>query len=417
MPHHKRKRLHKRDAYVPASGSVVESDPTPTATFLAQNTVAPPSLNPTGIPLITSTPFEDTVTTAAQSSTPTASASTSASSGNQISLVTVIGACVGALIAFLLAVALALHCSKRQKKSSGYLKSRNAANNGSRRRSHLEAWTRIDDGDQLKGQDQRERPMRQRPPSGPLGAMFHRTISNTSGEKSLEGHNRESVGTMQHFAKYHPCLAAEMASQGATKGVDGELAKPPPVLHLMGRGLDMTPPISWDGETVGGDSLMSLHSGFSNPKSPHMATAKSTPLATVSSLHRWESAEVMHVSQVDSDFSEVGLLRNPFADSTSSVKNSPKGQNPFFSARDYPLKRTLLPDTHKNPFVDPNSTRDSSSAIRSLIAALEVPHQLDGNDRIVSVQSSVYSRGTGDDCDSAISVTAFPYPPTQVNLR
>ncbi|KAG8213393.1 hypothetical protein J3R82DRAFT_11892 [Butyriboletus roseoflavus] len=421
MSFHKHKTLHKRDSYVvPASGSVVESNPTPTASILAQNTavVANPNSTQVGIPLVSTSVLESSSTTLAQSSTPTASASSTASAGNQLSLGTVIGACVAALIALILAVTLAIYCSKRQ--TPGYLKSRNAANNVSRRRSHLEPWTRIgDDGERREGQEQSNRPMRQRPPSGPLGAMFHRTISTTSGEKSSEGHNRESIGTMHHFAKYHPCLAAEMASQGAikgVKGVDGELAKPPPVLHLMNRGSDMTHPISLDGDTIRGDSFMSLHS---DSKSPHMvAMAKSTPAAIVSALHRWESAEVMHVSQVGSDFSEAGEFRNPFSDSApSTAKSSPKGENPFFSARDHPVKRTLLPNTHKNPFSDSYYTRDSSTAIRSLIAALEEPHGLDSDDRIVSVQSSVYSRGTADDGDSAISVTAFPYPPTQINLR
>ena len=258
--------------------------------------------------------------------------------------------------------------------------------------------------------------MRQRPPSASFGAMFQRTISTASGEKSSESHNRESVGTMQHFVKYHPDLAAEMASQGTVTGVDGSVPKPPPALQLMGRGLDMAPPISWDGETIGGESFISLHSGLANPTSPvMMATAKSTPLATTSSLHRWESAEVVHVSQIGSDFSDYGELQNPFADSASSVKSSLKVQNPFFGARDQPVRRTIVPDTHKNPFADANAPRESSdAAIQSLIAALQNPTS---NDRIVSLQSSVYSRMTGDDADSAISVTAFPYPPAKINVR
>lgn len=270
-----------------------------------------------------------------------------------------------------------------------------------------------DGGDRWEGQEQS---MRQRPPSTSLGAMFQRANSTISGEKSSDGHNRESVGTMQHFVQYHPGLAAEMASQGTIKTVDGKVAKPPPAL-LTGRGLDMAPPISWDGETVGGESFMSLPSGLSNPTSPvMMATAKSTPLATTSSLHRWESAEVVHASQIGSDFSEYGELQNPFADSASSIKSSLKVQNPFFSAQNHPVRRTPRPDTHKNPFADADVPRDSSSdAIQSLIAALQGP--TGHNDRIVSVQSSVYSRMTGDDGDSAISVTAFPYPPTQINVR
>jgi hypothetical protein len=266
-----------------------------------------------------------------------------------------------------------------------------------------------DDADRWEGQE------KQRPPSATLGTMFQRTLSNLSAEKSSETHNRESVGTMQHFVKYHPGLAAEMASQGAIAGVNSKVAKPPPVLRLMGRSTDLAPPVSWDGETVGGESVMSLHSSWSNSASPMMmATAKSTPPTTSSFLHRWESAEVVHV---DSEVSEDGELPNPFADSrasSSSIRSSSKGRNPFFSGRDHPVRRTLLPDTHKNPFADPDApSRDSSDPILSLIAALEQPM----SDRVVSFQSSLYSRMTGDDGDSTISVTAFPYPPTQINIR
>lgn len=408
--------LRKRDSYLQPSGSVVESEPTPTGSLLVQNTMSVTGipLPSSGIPLTSSSVFETLSTPAVQSPTPTSAASSSNTSGDQISLGTVIGACVAALIALLLSVLLAFYCSKRHKKSTAYARSRNAVNNISRRRSRLEPWKRIDDGgDHGEGQ---AHSMKQRPLSGPLGAMFHRTISNTSGEKSSEAGNRESVGTMQHFAKYHPGLAAEMASQGAGTGVDEEVAKPAPVLRLKGRASEMVPPVSWDGETVGGDSFFSLHSTSVSPNM--MATERSTPPATTTVLHRWESAEVVHVSQVGSEVSDTGELQNPFSDKASSVKsrNSMRVQNPFFSGRDHLVRRTLLPDTHENPFADTNVPQDSSDAIRSLIAALEVPKEQDNN-RVISVQSSVYSRATGDDGDSAISVAAFPYPPTQINLR
>ncbi|KAI9568273.1 hypothetical protein HD554DRAFT_793702 [Boletus coccyginus] len=420
MSLHSHKVLRRRSGYLPVSGSVVESNPTPTASLLAQNTQTvdgtPVGSPPPGIPLVPSAVSENTSTSATQSPTPIASTSSSTPSGNQISLGTVIGACVAALTALVLAVVLAFYCSRRHKRLAAYSKSRNIANNCSRRRSHLEPWKRMDDGgDRWEGQ---ERPMKQAPSSASLGAMFQRSISNASGEKSLEGHNRESVGTMRHFVKYHPDLAAEMASQGTITGAGEKVAKPPPVLHLMGRGLDMAPPVSWDGETIGGESFTSRPSGLSNSTSTAMmATERSTPPATASFLHRWESAEVLHVSQVGSDPSEEGELPNPFADSASSVRSSTRGRNPFFSARDQPARRTLLPNTHKNPFVDENAPPDSDAAIQSLIAALQVPTGRGGDDRIVSIQSSLYSRMTGDDCDSAISVTAFPYPPTQINVR
>ena len=409
MSLHRRTVLRRRDGYLPLSGSVVESDPTPTASTLVQNTAVPTNSSPSqsGIPLVDSSVF-NTPTSTSQSSTPTSSTPAATTSGNQISLGTVIGACVAALIALLLSVFLAFYCSKRYKQCTAYSKSRNAMNNASRRRSHMEAWKRMDDiGNRLDRQS-----MKQQPLPGSLGAMFHRTNSNASGEKSSIGNNRESIGTMQHFAKYHPGLAAEMASQSAITDVDGKLTKPEAVLHLAGRGKDMTPPISWDGKTVGEDSFFS-----SSVPSVMMATERATP-PTMTSTHRWESAEVLHVGQTGSDNAD-GELQNPFSDRASSVKSSAKSslkrQNPFFSAQDHRVKRTLLSDTRENPFSDANASRDSSDAIRSLIAALEVPSELD-NKRIISIQSSLYSRMTTDDGDSAISVAAFPYPPSQLNI-
>ncbi|KAF8440519.1 hypothetical protein L210DRAFT_3539858 [Boletus edulis BED1] len=418
MSLHHHKLLRQRDGYLPVSGSVVESDPTPTGSLLAQNTVAVvgPSLAQHGPPLATS-PVPDSPTTTSQSSTPTTtSATSSASSGHQISLGTTIGACVAAVIALLLAVLLAFYCSRRQKQAIAYTKSRNVANDESRIRSHLEPWKRMNDNtDRWEGQEQAVTQVTQRPLSGPIGAMFQRSISNSSGEKSSE-HNRDSVGTMRHFTKYHSALAAEMASQSNVTGTSAKVTKPPPVLHLVGRGSDVTPPISWDGETVGAESFMSLHSAVSSSPSPFMAMERSTPPATSSSLHHWESAEVVQVGQTDSVVSENGELPNPFADSTSSVRSSIRGENPFFSGRGHSVRRTLLADTHKNPFSDPHPPLDSAAAIQSLIAALQEPTEL-GNDRIVSVQSSLYSGITTGDGDSAISVTAFPHPPTQLNVR
>lgn len=280
-----------------------------------------------------------------------------------------------------------------------------------------------------------------RPPSGPiekLGAMFHRTPSTTSGEKSSDGHgNRESIGTMQHFAKYHPGLAEEMASKPVDLGYV-VVTKPPPAQRFMGRAqADSVPTISWDGDTVGGDSFLSVHSRLSGTMSPTMTVAKFTPPATVSGSHRWESAEVGHIDVYGSEMSEAGDSRNPFADA-ASVKSgvSRRVTNPFFNAQEKPQKRTLLANTtpESNPFADSNtptprpfldvearSNSDTSSnnsrAMQCLIAALDMP--VETGLRVSSMQSSHYSHNsTIMSCDEidAVSVTAFPYPPTQVPL-
>lgn len=421
------------------SGSVIVTDTSPTATALVQNTTpATISGSSAVIQLASSTP---SASLTSSSTAPAVTSSPSSSSGDNISLGTVIGACVGAFILLVLVISLAIYCSRRQKpqhrgNASPASQSRNAANNLSRQRSHLQPWNRLNDD--KEGQLDRS----PRPPSGPmekLGAMFNRTPSTTSGEKSSDDHgNRESIGTMQHFAKYHPGLAEEMASKSAGLGYV-VVTKPPPVQRFMGRNqADGVPTISWDGDTVGGDSFLSMRSGLSGTMSPTMTIAKFTPPATVSGSHRWESAEVGHIDVYGSEMSEAGDSRNPFADA-ASVKSgiSRRVTNPFFNAQEKSQKRTLLANTASgsNPFADSNtptprpflevdagSNSDASSnnsrAMQCLIAALDMPAE--AGLRVSSMRSSHYSHNsTIMSCDEvdAVSVTAFPYPPTQVPLR
>ncbi|KAG1736592.1 hypothetical protein EDD22DRAFT_924015 [Suillus occidentalis] len=426
--------LRKRQTLGGLSGSVIVTDTSPTATALVQNTT--PIYNSgsaTGIQLASSTPSPSPTSSSAASAV-----ATSPSSSSDISLSTVIGACVGAFVLLILVISLAIHCSIRQKpqRRGNPSQSRNAANNLSRQRSHLQPWDRLND-DKEGQQDGSPRP-----PSGPmekLGAMFHRTPSTTSGEKSSDSHgNRESIGTMQHFAKYHPGLAEEMASKSADLGRVA-VTKPPPIQRFMSRTTaDGVPTISWDGDTVGGgDSFLSVHSRLSGTMSPTMTVAKSTPPATASGSHRWESAEVGHIDVYGSEMSEAGDSRNPFADA-ASVKSgvSRRVTNPFFNAQEKPQRRTLLANTtpESNPFADSNTPTpkpfldvdahsnsdtsvNNSRAMQCLIAALDMPAD---TLRVSSMRSSNYSHNsTIMSCDEidAVSVTAFPYPPTQVPLR
>lgn len=437
MSQHHPNILRKRQMLGGLSGSVIVTDTSPTATALVQNTTPVlDSGSATGIQLASSTP---SASPTLSSTAPTVT--TSPSSSSDISLGTVIGACVGAFILLILVISLAIHCSRRQKpqrrgNASTFSQSRNAANNLSRQRSHLQPWDRLND-DKEGQQDGSPRP-----PSGPmekLGAMFHRTPSTTSGEKSSDGHgNRESIGTMQHFAKYHPGLAEEMASKSADLGCV-VVTKPPPVQRFVGRATaDGVPTISWDGDTVGGDSFLSMHSRLSGTMSPTMTVAKFTPPATASGSHRWESAEVGHIDVYGSEMSEASDSRNPFADA-ASVKSgiSRRVTNPFFNAQEKSQKRVLLANTtpESNPFTESNTptprpfldieaqsntdiSLNNSHAMQCLIAALEMPAET--GLRVSSMRSSHYSHNsTIMSCDEidAVSVTAFPYPPTQVLLR
>ncbi|KAI6116850.1 hypothetical protein EV401DRAFT_1972723 [Pisolithus croceorrhizus] len=419
MSHHLYHHRPRIALVLPVSGSVVVSDPTPTASALVQNTAAVASGTQSGVPLVTSLDnSQSTSTTAASDSSTTTDPSSSSSSGSQIPLST----------CSYFAVLLAFYCLKRQKsnqKHSSSSRHRNAANDFSRRRSHLEPWGRLPDynEDHWEGKPS----MRQRPSSSPidkLAAMFNRAPSTNSGEKSSEGlHARESFGTMQPFEKYHPDLAAEMASQAAVAEADSEIMKPPPARTFMNHAESM----SWDGDTVRGDSFLSRGSRLSGNMSPTMMSKeKMTPAAIRSHLHRWESAEVLHTDHS----APADGRQNPFADS-GAVSLKRGASNPFFNAQEKPTKRTLLPNTSANPFADSHSVTsppmDSAAnldsagnvrALQSLIAALETsPAEVEERLRVISMQSSIYSHGsylaseTGED---AVSVTAFPYPPTQI---
>lgn len=428
--HHRPRLLQQRQdsAVLPVSGSVVVSDPTPTASALVQNTAAVASGTQSGVPLVTSSDnSQSTSTTAASDSSTTTDPSSSSSSGSQIPLSTVIGACVAAFAVLIFAVLLAFYCLKRQKSNQKHSSSRhrNAANDFSRRRSHLEPWGRLPDynEDHWEGKPS----MRQRPSSSPidkLAAMFNRAPSTNSGEKSSEGlHARESFGTMQPFEKYHPDLAAEMASQAAVAEADSEIMKPPPARTFMNHAESM----SWDGDTVRGDSFLSRGSRLSGNMSPTMMSKeKMTPAAIRSHLHRWESAEVLHTDHS----APADGRQNPFADS-GAVSLKRGASNPFFNAQEKPTKRTLLPNTSANPFADSHSVTsppmDSAAnldsagnvrALQSLIAALETsPAEVEERLRVISMQSSIYSHGSylaSEMGEDAVSVTAFPYPPTQI---
>ncbi|KAH7928230.1 hypothetical protein BV22DRAFT_1192944 [Leucogyrophana mollusca] len=420
MPaHHAHKAFLKRQN-IEGSMTVANAQPTESA-LLANPSAVSPSYSYSVPPLAQAAPTGSSPSGSALN--PPASSSQppqSSASSKDISTGTVVGACVGAFIALVLAISLAVWCNKRSSKPSSrqarslpspISQMRNAAGNLSRRQSHLEPWARFDNSgeDRWEGMDQ----MKQRPPSGPmekLGAMFHRTPSTTSAEKSSDGHGRESIGTMQHFAKYHPGLAAEMAATPAP---------PAPIRQFAGR-IEIGPSVSWDGETVGGESFLSLRSRLSGTMTPTVM-AKSTPPATASEPHKWESAEVMHV---DDESDTIGELRNPFADGSTKSK----GSNPFFNAQEKPRTTT-------NPFADAFATKtvtkeftnrtestlsgsSNDRAMQSLIAALEIsPEDVKERLRVASMQPSFYSQTStilsGDEEDVA-SMTAFPLPPTQI---
>ena len=250
------------------------------------------------------------------------------------------------------------------------------------------------------------------------------------------------------FTKYHPNLAQELS-----------LNIPKKPFAAAGR---QDSGVSWDGETLGDDSFLSLHSARveSGTMSPTMVMAKMTPPATVSALHRWESAEVLHTEEEEARI--VPQSKNPFAEMVEEQRSRGTNLNPFFNAQDMnrrsragrsrsnsrtsrtsraqSLVRSDTLNTVNNPFLDPHDAvpvsaiemptpnslphspplptgasvqmLGSEHAMASLIAALDLSKEaVEERLRVVSMQGSVLSAYSNDDSDIA-TMREFPLPPT-----
>jgi len=264
-----------------------------------------------------------------------------------------------------------------------------------------------------------------------LAPGFQRTTSPHSSGRSLASDERTGS---QHdidahsppFAHYHPKLAEQMA-----------LDPPRPI------GSDSQTKTSLDGSTSGTFlSLGTVHIE-SGKMSPTFTVAKTTPAATASKLHRWESAEV-----IDPEAQEVEVFSDPFSENSTPTTYSPTEtygdrkslHNPFFNAhpgvhsrRPSTVRKSSTMSISSDPFNTEegvvtmptpkfvsHTVNDSSSsggslgnekAMRSLIAALELPQEvIEERLRIASMNPSEISRySTGT--DSAVGY-AMPVPET-----
>ncbi|KAI0031199.1 hypothetical protein K488DRAFT_87040 [Vararia minispora EC-137] len=194
-------------------------------------------------------------------------------------------------------------------------------------------WSKLDDRqDRWEGQEKKQ------DPDGEVNrlSLFRKASSTRSGteEKSTAPHEFDP-STMPNFAKYHPELAADFATAAPIR---------PFAAHL-----DESKTVSWDGETVGGDSFLSLRLSDSSAMSPG-AAVKQTPPAISSVLHRWQSAEVLTMDEPEAaDSAADAVVANPFADEVFR-KSGGGGSNPFFSSH----------PGSTDPFADPQRHKDST---------------------------------------------------------
>ncbi|GLB40174.1 hypothetical protein LshimejAT787_0800450 [Lyophyllum shimeji] len=328
-----------------------------TATTFAFDTAAPtgapqtaPNLGITTTPVTTiQEPTSSTVT----SPTADPSPSTASASSSPIPMSTVVGACVGAFIGAIALIILGLFFYRRY---SRYLKerarsrgalgtARNISGEQGRRRSHLEPWNKLEDGDDKWEGMYQAKEVDNVAPMEKL-TMFKKSPS----VRTAYTHKSDEPVTIDAhpFAQYHPNLAQELASND--KSTDLPIAR-----QFLGR-VETGPPISWAGETVGGEPFLSIRSGRveSGTASPTLAMAIPTPPATSSQLHRWESAEVIHYEEPERD------AQDSFGSDSERRKST---SNPFFNAKDSsPIK----------PRSRSNSTRSRSTSVSTVTPAPKV---------------------------------------------
>ncbi|PIL35716.1 hypothetical protein GSI_02446 [Ganoderma sinense ZZ0214-1] len=412
-------------------------------------TSAPPLVSDSSI-VLTSSPSATASSSAPSGSSLDSATAASASSSSQIPLGTIIGASVGAFIGIVVLMYVLYAWYKRStEKKLSVAGRRNAQGKAEQQRHQARQFQQLDDEEkpdrdvsptssnvreQLES-DEKNFSMFKKSPSV-RSAYTHKTGSDDGNHFDLP---------QLEFTKYHPNLAQELSLNVPQKPFAAAVRQDSGV--------------SWDGETLGDDSFLSMHSARveSGTMSPTMVMAKMTPPATVSALHRWESAEVLHTGEEEAP--PVPQSKNPFAEMVEEQRA--RGTNPFFNAQDMNRRsragrsrsnsrtsRTsraqslVRSDTLNtvNPFLDshdavpvsaiempaPNSRPrspplptsasvqmlGSEHAMASLIAALDLSKEaVEERLRVVSMQGSVMSAYSNDDSDIA-TMREFPLPPT-----
>ncbi|KAI9000633.1 hypothetical protein BD414DRAFT_511317 [Trametes punicea] len=410
----------------------------------------PPSTTPTPTP------------TLLPSSTPDTSSAT-AKHSSQIPMGTVIGACVGAFAAVVVIICICYAWYKRSTDKLSAAARRNAESEAEQQRARQKTFNRLNSP---------EKPARSElPPPSPGTrdfkesddknfSMFKKSPSVRTAYTTKTTTSEDQVADLPQldFTKYHPTLAQELALEQPEKPFAGRQESG----------------VSWDGETLGDDSFLSMRSMRvdSGTMSPTMVMAKMTPPATVSAFHKWESAEVLIADEEAATSAPQTQSRNPFADMAEERRAR---NNPFFNAQE--MNRTsrvirsrsnsrtsrtsraqslvrsesratqhTITQQNTNPFLDlqdavpvssiesttpdavsPNTASQtkpsvpsgssaqafgSDHAMASLIAALELPkEEIEERLRVVSMQGSVMSAYSENDDSDIATVREFPLPP------
>lgn len=259
----------------------------------------------------TSSPTPTNGTDSADAAPASASAASSTSS-SEISLGTVIGVCLAALAGAVLLILIGLWLYRRGTRP------RRRPSTARKPADKDRTWGKLDDDHEDKWEGQNGRSLQKG--VGSVAPMEKLTVfKNPTPPTFSKSPDQESVPFVAHFAhpfaQYTPDLAKEFAENGTGAVID------PPQRPFLAQVAPITP-ISWDGDTVGRDSFLSLSS---NPAiSQAMDMAIPTPQLTSSEPHHWQSAVVMNF---DHPADETQRGRPVGAEPRKS------SNNPFFGAR------------------------------------------------------------------------------------
>jgi hypothetical protein len=297
----------------------------------------------------------------------TSPSAVSSSSGSDIPMGTVIGACLGALAGCIFLILVGLCLYRRGNKP----RPRSPSNAHKAQSDKERAWGKLEDDheDKWEGKDGNKHSQKGVVSVGPMesltmfkkGTPSMRTTYTVGGSTPDPEHGIQlpPIAPFDHpFAQYHTGLAEKLAMEDDS---NAELPQPRPFLARV----DTVPPISWDGDTVGRDSFLSLSSNTA--MSPGLDLSLPTPKLTSSEPHHWESAEVMHfdhsaqnaaVEDDDGPRGRASSVMDPTAEPRRKSSN-----NPFFGAR------MSINSTHSRSHSRSHSRANSQSRASSRAAS------------------------------------------------
>lgn len=370
--------------------------------------------------------------TLTSTNTPSQTDGGSLSATSVIPISTVLGVCIGAFVGAGLLICFSVWYYRRSLRRPPAQRARQQQ---SLAQSHgvnpATPWTRFDDGeDNWEGRN--EMSQRRGPTDVTLPRGNPRPTSLFSSRKSQttsDDHSRSEHHQALPFSHYHPRFPEPIAFE-----------PPRPV------GVENQSTTSLDGSAAGTFLSLGTVRIESGKMSPTFNVAKTTPPATSSKLHRWESAEV-----IDPDAQEIEVPHDPFSEKSTPTTYSPTEtfgdrrsfHNPFFNA--HPGVHSRRPSATRKPsnmslssdpfskgeeevmamptprFISHTANESSSSgeslgnekALQNLIAALELPQEvIEERLRVASMHPSEASRYSTT-LDSPVGY-AMPIPATEV---